>query len=84
METLFYYIEPVKSILLAKLISNLWVHSKLSIDENRYEIKRVGKNKIVKAAKEQLRPWPIDWSLSVDMNDLLDMLESKGNDEGKN
>lgn len=49
--------------------------------EGRYELKRVGKNKIVKAAKEQLRPWLIDWCLSVDMNDLLDLIENEGTEE---
>lgn len=43
--------------------------------EGRYELKRVGKSTITKAAKEQLRIWPNDWSLTMDMPDLLDMLE---------
>nr|CAH7758035.1 unnamed protein product [Callosobruchus chinensis] len=44
--------------------------------EGRYELKRVGKNTITKAAKEQLRKWSTDWSLSVDLTDLLDALDN--------
>ncbi|XP_046389227.1 uncharacterized protein LOC124171555 [Ischnura elegans] len=37
--------------------------------EGRYELKRVGatRQRIVKAAKEQLRPWPKDWSAATDI-----------------
>lgn len=49
-------------------------------NEGRYELKRVGtgRHKIVKAAKEQLRVWPTDWSLATDVTDLLDYLERDG------
>ncbi|CAH1122287.1 unnamed protein product [Ceutorhynchus assimilis] len=45
--------------------------------EGRYEIKRVGKSLITKAAKEQLRIWPNDWSLSMDMPELLEIMEGE-------
>lgn len=45
--------------------------------EGRYEIRRVGKSLITKAAKEQLRMWPSDWSLAMDMTELLSMMESE-------
>nr|CAH7726564.1 unnamed protein product [Callosobruchus chinensis] len=44
--------------------------------EGHNDLKRVGKNTITKAAKEQLRKWPTDWSLSVDLTDLLDALDN--------
>lgn len=49
-------------------------------NEGRYELKRVGvtRHKIIKAAKEQLRLWPKDWSLGADLGDLLDLLENEG------
>nr|CAI5837537.1 unnamed protein product [Callosobruchus analis] len=46
----------------------------------RCELKRVGKNTITKAAKEQLRKWPTDWSLSVDLTGLLDALDDNDDD----
>lgn len=48
-------------------------------DLGRYELRRVGpgKKNIVKAAKEQLRLWPTDWSLTTDMSDLLDLFETE-------
>lgn len=47
--------------------------------EGRYELKRVGKgkNQIIKAAKEQLRHWPTDWSLATDLSDLIDLFDSE-------
>lgn len=45
--------------------------------QQRYELRRVGKSTITKAAKEQLRIWPSDWSLTVDMPDLLELLEEE-------
>jgi len=47
-------------------------------DEGRYELKRlgVGQHKIVKAAKEQLRHWPKEWSQSANIGELLDFLEN--------
>ncbi|XP_044764519.1 uncharacterized protein LOC123321080 [Coccinella septempunctata] len=47
------------------------------LDNGRYEIKKVGTNIVTKAAKEQLRRWPIQWALNVDMNEVLDFLESE-------
>lgn len=44
--------------------------------EGRYELRRVGKTTITKAATEQLRGWPKDWSLTMDMPELLDVLEN--------
>ncbi|CAG9772367.1 unnamed protein product [Ceutorhynchus assimilis] len=44
--------------------------------EGRYELRRVGKTTITKAAKEQLREWPKDWSLTMDLPELLDVLEN--------
>lgn len=35
---------------------------------------------ITKAAKEQLRPWPSQWSLSLDMTEILEFLENDDND----
>jgi hypothetical protein len=48
-------------------------------DEGRYELKRVGvrKHKIVKAAKEQLRLWPSEWTVAAEMSDLLDLLDAE-------
>ncbi|CAG9762608.1 unnamed protein product [Ceutorhynchus assimilis] len=45
--------------------------------QQRYELRRVGKSTITKAAKEQLRIWPTDWSLTLDMPDLLELLEEE-------
>lgn len=45
--------------------------------EGRYELRRVGKQLITKAAKEQLRKWPTDWSLAMDMSQLLEDLENE-------
>lgn len=45
--------------------------------EGRYEIRRLGKNAITKAAKEQLRLWPSDWSVACEMDQLLEFLESE-------
>ncbi|XP_044766176.1 uncharacterized protein LOC123322299 [Coccinella septempunctata] len=47
------------------------------LDNGRYEIKKVGTNIVTKAAKEQLRRWPTQWALNVDMNEVLDFLESE-------
>lgn len=44
--------------------------------EGRYELRRIGKSLITKASKEQLRKWPTDWSLTVDMPELLEQLEN--------
>ncbi|CAG9773238.1 unnamed protein product [Ceutorhynchus assimilis] len=44
--------------------------------EGRYEIKRVGKSLVTKDAKEQLRIWPSDWSMTMDMEELLEDLEN--------
>lgn len=44
--------------------------------EGRFEIRRVGKSLITKAAKEQLRMWPTSWSLSMDITELLDLMEN--------
>lgn len=41
----------------------------------RYEIKRLGKNLITKAAKEQLRLWPVEWSVGYDAEELLELFE---------
>ncbi|CAH2019474.1 unnamed protein product [Acanthoscelides obtectus] len=38
-------------------------------------MKRVGKSLVTKAAKEQLRSWPSDWSMTVNMEELLEDLE---------
>ncbi|CAH2008626.1 unnamed protein product [Acanthoscelides obtectus] len=43
--------------------------------KGRYEMKRVGKSLVTKAAKEQLRSWPSDWSMTVNMEELLVDLE---------
>lgn len=54
--------------------------------EGRYELKRVGarKHKIIKAAKEQLRFWPAEWSVSSEMDKLLELLDAESvNNEGK-
>ncbi|CAG9761291.1 unnamed protein product [Ceutorhynchus assimilis] len=45
--------------------------------QQRYEIRIVGKSTITKAVKEQLRIWPTDWSLTLDMPDLLELLEQE-------
>jgi hypothetical protein len=49
--------------------------------EGRFEIRRLGRNAITKAAKEQLRPWPKDWSVALDMDDLLEFLEAESENE---
>lgn len=51
------------------------------LKKGRYEIKKVGTNVVTKAAKEQLRPWLIQWSLNVDMKEILDFLESERDTE---
>jgi hypothetical protein len=53
-------------------------------DKGRYELKRVGpaKKHFIKAAKEQLRWWPVDWSLATEMTDLLTFLELEDDTEG--
>lgn len=43
--------------------------------EGRYELKRVEKATVTKAAKEQLRRWLTDWSLTLEMPELLEMLK---------
>jgi reverse transcriptase-like protein/integrase-like protein/aspartyl protease len=43
--------------------------------EGRYELRRVGKTLVTKAAKEQLRQWPSDWSLTLNIPDLLEELD---------
>nr|CAH7764899.1 unnamed protein product [Callosobruchus chinensis] len=45
--------------------------------EGRYEIRRVGKSLVTKAAKEQLRSWPSDWSMTMNMEELLQDLETE-------
>ena len=40
-----------------------------------YEIRRVGKSLVTKAAKEQLRTWRTDWSMTMDLEELLAMLD---------
>lgn len=45
--------------------------------EGRYEIKRVGKSHVTKAAKEQLRRWPSDWSMLMDIEELLENLDNE-------
>ena len=42
--------------------------------EGRYELRRVGKSTTTKAAQEQLRQWPNDWSLNMNMPELLETL----------
>nr|CAI5842827.1 unnamed protein product [Callosobruchus analis] len=44
--------------------------------EGRFETRRVGKSLVTKAAKEQLRSWPSDWSLTMDKEELLENLEN--------
>jgi hypothetical protein len=39
------------------------------------------RNAITKAAKEQLRPWPKNWSVALDMDDLLEFLEAESENE---
>ncbi|KAL1510087.1 hypothetical protein ABEB36_004742 [Hypothenemus hampei] len=51
--------------------------------DHRYELRRVGKTVITKAVKEQLRRWPTDWSLSVDMPDLLEFIENDSKEGDK-
>ncbi len=48
-------------------------------NEGRYELKRVGarKHKIVKAAKEQLRLWPSEWSIAANMGEILDLIDTE-------
>ena len=48
-------------------------------NEGRYELKRVEarKHKIVKAAKEQLSLWPSEWSIAVNMGEILDLIDTK-------
>lgn len=43
---------------------------------DRYEIRRLGKNLITKAPKEQLHMWPTEWSVGCGMDDLLNFLET--------
>ena len=43
--------------------------------QGQYEIRRVGKSLVTKAAKEQLRTWPTDWSMTMDLEELLAMLD---------
>jgi hypothetical protein len=47
-------------------------------EEGRYDLRKLGPGRktIVKAAKEQLRVWPVDWSLGTDLEDLLITLDS--------
>ena len=40
--------------------------------EGRYELRRVGKSTTTKAAQKQLRQWPNDWSLNMNMPELLE------------
>ncbi|CAH1956547.1 unnamed protein product [Acanthoscelides obtectus] len=47
------------------------------LENERYEIKKVGTTIIIKAAKEQLRSWPVQWSSNVDMGDILEFLEAE-------
>jgi hypothetical protein len=50
--------------------------------EGRFDIRRFGRNAIItKAAKEQLRLWPKDWSVALDMDDLLEFLEAESENE---
>jgi hypothetical protein len=46
-------------------------------EEGRYDLRKLGPGRktIVKAAKEQLRLWPVDWSLGTDLEDLLITLD---------
>ena len=53
------------------------------LPRGRYELKKVGTRFTTKAAKEQLRRWPTDWSLMCDTKDLLDFMqddEEEGSD----
>lgn len=45
--------------------------------EGRYEIRRVGKSLLTKAAKEQLRMWPSDWSMTTNMEELFELIEDR-------
>ena len=44
--------------------------------------KKVGTNILTKAAKEQLRKWPSQWSLCCDMKEILEFLETD-NENGR-
>lgn len=44
-------------------------------EQGRYELKRVGKSTITKASKEQLRKWPTDWSLTLDIPEILRFMD---------
>jgi hypothetical protein len=45
--------------------------------EGRFEIRRLGRNAITKAAKEP----PKDWSVALDVDDLLEFLEAESENE---
>ena len=45
------------------------------LPNERYELKKVGSNITTKAAKEQLRRWPTEWSLNCDGEYLTSLFE---------
>uniref|UniRef100_A0A0A9X1Z8 RNA-directed DNA polymerase n=1 Tax=Lygus hesperus TaxID=30085 RepID=A0A0A9X1Z8_LYGHE len=47
------------------------------LPRGRYGLKKVGTRFVTKAAKEQLRRWPTDWSLMCDIGDLLDSMQDE-------
>lgn len=47
--------------------------------EGRYEIRRQENNLIIKAAKEQLRLWPSEWTVECGMEEMLSLLEADDN-----
>ncbi|CAH2007762.1 unnamed protein product [Acanthoscelides obtectus] len=49
--------------------------------EGRYKMRRIGKSLITKADKEQQRNWPTDWSMPMNMEELLEDLENEVNVE---
>lgn len=53
------------------------------MENGPYEIRNFGTNIITKATKEQLRAWPLQCSLSCDIKEIIELLETE-DDNRKN